>query len=63
MNKSDIWNTDGNNCLNLQLNKGGKHYNVEFDFRVSSSEKHRRVVTQNDPNAVNEFNMIKKQEK
>ncbi len=44
----------------VQYNKDGKHYNVEFDWKISSSEKHRKVVTPNDPNAVNEFRIIKK---
>ncbi len=56
-------NTVGNNRPDLQFNKKGKHHNIEFDLRKSSSDKHREVVNRNDPNAVNEFKMIKKQKK
>jgi RHS repeat-associated protein len=37
----------------------GKHYNVEYDTKKGASQKHKQQVTNNDPNAVNKFWIIK----
>jgi RHS repeat-associated protein len=54
-------NKVGKNKPDLQWDntKTGKHYNVEYDTKKSSSNKHKQQVTTNDPNAVNKFWMIK----
>lgn len=54
-------NKVGNNRPDIQYNKGGKHYNIEYDANPRSSEKHRKRIEENDPNAINEFNKIEKQ--
>ena len=45
----------------VQYNKKGKHHNVEFDNKQSTSDKHRKVINNNDPNSNNSFIIIKKE--
>lgn len=53
-------NKVGLNRPDLQYNKDGNHYNVEFDNNKKQQQHHNRVVTQNDPNAINIFIYIGK---
>ena len=49
----------GNNRPDVLFDKDGVHTNVEFDTKKSSLEKHKKVDTDNDPNARNKFYLIK----
>ena len=53
-------NTVGNNRPDVQYNKDGIHYNIEYDTKSASLNKHKKTIPQNDPNSINEFNLIKK---
>ena len=55
-------NVVGNNRpdLSWKNQRTGKRYNVEYDTKASSSKKHKKQVTANDPNGVNKFYRIKK---
>lgn len=55
-----INNIVGNNRPDLQYNQNGVHFNVEFDTNLRSSEKHQKVIPQNDPAAHNIFYKIEK---
>jgi RHS repeat-associated protein len=48
-------NRVGTNRPDLQFNKGGKHYNLEWDNSARASARHRRVVTRNDSKAISKF--------
>ena len=50
----------GNNRPDLQYDYKGKHHNEEFDTNKVQMGKHIEIVTNNDPNAVNEFFYIGK---
>ncbi len=52
-------NEVGKNRPDLQSDKNGKHHNYEWDTNKGSSDRQRSEVTRNDPNAVNEFNLLK----
>ena len=52
-------NTVGNNRPDVQYNKKGKHFNVEYDTKTESMNKHKKTISQNDPNSTNEFNLVK----
>jgi RHS repeat-associated protein len=49
----------GNNRPDIQYDKNGVHTNVEYDTRKFSSNKHKKTLEKNDPNAKNEFYLIK----
>lgn len=51
-------NRVGNNRPDIQFNKDGVHTNIEYDTQKRSMEHHRKVVTDNDPNARNKFYKI-----
>lgn len=53
-------NAVGNNRPDVQYDLNDKHYNVEFDNDTRQMEKHRIVVNENDPDAINTFNKIEK---
>lgn len=44
---------------NVQYNKKGKHFNVEYETKTGSMNKHKKTISQNDPNSTNEFNLVK----
>jgi hypothetical protein len=48
-------NKVGTNRPDLQFNKNGRHYNLEWDNSTRASARHRRVVTKNDPKAISKF--------
>jgi hypothetical protein len=45
----------GMNRPDIQYDKGGKHYNVEYDTTAAGSTNHQRVVPGNDPKARSTF--------
>lgn len=47
------------NRPDIQYDKNGKHHNVEYDNNPKQMNHHRQQVPQNDPNAINEFNLLK----
>ena len=53
-------NTVGKNRPDVQYNKNGKHFNIEYDTKSESMNKHKETILRNDPNSINEFNKIKK---
>ena len=48
-------NTVGRNRPDLQFDRNGRHYNLEWDNSARASRNHRRVVTRNDPSAIGKF--------
>ena len=52
-------NKVGNNRPDIQFDKNGEHTNIEYDTNKSSMEHHKKVVTENDPDARNKFYQIK----
>ena len=43
------WNSVGRNRPDIQYDKNDTHYNIEFDYSKTNSERHRETVTGNDP--------------
>ncbi len=52
-------NKVGRNRPDLQYDRDGKHYNIEWDTNPRASARHQTTVSGNDPNAVNKFYIIK----
>ena len=52
-------NSVGKNRPDVQFDKNGKHTNIEYDTQVSSSDKHRKIIEQNDPTAQNKFYILR----
>lgn len=50
----------GSNRPDVQYDKGGVHYNVEFDVNAKNSSKHGDVILHNDPNSKVILNVIEK---
>ncbi|MFN8337418.1 MAG: hypothetical protein U0T36_00180 [Saprospiraceae bacterium] len=48
-------NSVGTNRPDLQFNKGGNHYNLEWDNSARASARHKRFVSGNDPKAISKF--------
>lgn len=48
-------NRVGTNRPDLQFDRNGKHYNLEWDNSAKSSARHRKVVTNNDRKAISKF--------
>lgn len=53
-------NKVGSNRPDIQYDKGGKHYNIEFDTDPRASQGHQNVLRNRDPNARNTFWLIDK---
>lgn len=53
-------NVVGNNRPDIQFDKNNVHYNVEFDTKKSTLERHKTIVESNDPNSINKFYKINK---
>jgi RHS repeat-associated protein len=51
-------NTVGKNRPDIQFDKNGIHYNIEYDTTTMGSLKHQNQIPMNDPNARNTFWMI-----
>lgn len=54
-------NKVGNNRPDIQFDIDGIHTNIEYDTRESSMSHHKKIVTENDPEARNKFYKIKEQ--
>lgn len=54
-------NRVGNNRPDLQWDKDGVHYTFEVDRNMRNSNRHRDVITGQDPQAEFEFELIKKE--
>ena len=50
----------GNNRPDVQYDRDGVHYNVEFDTNAKNSNKHGDVIQHNDPNSKVMLNIIEK---
>ena len=50
----------GSNRPDVQYDKDGVHYNVEFDINAKNSSKHGDVIQHNDPNSKVILNVIEK---
>ncbi|WP_208852115.1 hypothetical protein [Mixta intestinalis] len=48
-------NKVGNNKPDIQYNKDGVNYNIEYDTSTRASRKHEKVIKANDPNARSTF--------
>ena len=53
-------NVIGNNRPDIQFDKNGIHTNVEYDTKQSSSDKHKKIIDTNDPDARNKYYRINK---
>ncbi len=51
-------NKVGDNRPDLQYDLDGTHYNFEYDNTDAGSQAHQQVLPGNDPNAINEFNIL-----
>ena len=54
-------NTVGKNRPDVQFDKDGVHYNIEYDTTVKGSMKHQKEIPLNDPNSRNTFWEIDKE--
>ncbi len=48
----------GNNLPDIQYDKNGQHYTIEYDNIKRNSIKHGEVIKKNDPNANVELNIL-----
>ena len=51
-------NRVGDNRPDVQYDLDGNHHNYEVDTTKSGSTRHQEVLPANDPNAINEFDLL-----